>query len=185
VSYSRVAILAVFVIGVGAPSFAQRNIERIFARNAVWISERTPWQQDPGEPKQSWADATILYFGPNGKFGMFNAVVIRGGGRMSLADEGESVSSGSWTPRGGAIQLSYRLIAQYKIMRPVGASPPEIPGPIQDAEATFKPEKNTGANAVGYLEFRDEKFKAAAGFRISELTSRLQVDDPKAASGPH
>ncbi len=165
-----------------APALAGDEIERIVGRHSVWIQAGLAWERDPGDRTQEYASATVLYFAKNGDFGKFSGTLIKHDARLALSEgEGEIVYAGTWKPKNGAIQVDYRLVGMYKLVRRTGEEPPVIPGPVKHAEIRSDSQSPT------YIEFDGTKFEATSAISTSELKSRLQryaPTDSAKHSGP-
>jgi hypothetical protein len=172
-------LLALFLsITFGAGLFARNDLSRFVTRHPTWIQERLSWEDDPGG-KQSWAGGSILYFAKNGDFARFGGILLRQGAKLALSEgEGEIIYAGTWKPKDGAIQVEYRLVGAYKLVRRAGEEPPTIPGPIQKAEIKSDSESPT------WIELDGTKYEATSALNSSELRARLQVYAPT-DSGKH
>jgi hypothetical protein len=54
-------------------------------RNPVWILAGLKWEKDPRASNQSFAGGSVPYFGGDGEFGIFGAIILRQNGSLALA----------------------------------------------------------------------------------------------------
>jgi hypothetical protein len=168
-SFPRIAVALLLVI-VSTSPIVGNNPAQILAAHPVWIPEDIKWEQDPGDKQRMWAAGSVLYFGENGEFGRFGGTLIKRGARLGLSDgEGEIVYTGAWTIKAEAIQVNYRLVGMYKVIRPAEEKPPEIPGPVQHAEILLDLKSPT------HLDFNGKRYQATSRLKASELKQRLQT----------
>lgn len=172
----RISLAALLSITCGARLFAQNDLSRFLAIHPVWIQEGLSWEQDPGDKQQGWAAGSVVYFAKNGDFAKFGGVLIKRGRKVGLSGgEGEIVYAGTWKVNEGTIQVEYRLVGEYKLVRPAG-QPPAIPGPVRHAEI-----RSVSQSSVR-IEFDGTKFKATSALSSTDLKSRLQIYAPTDAS---
>jgi len=173
----RISFVVLLSITCGARLFAKNDLSRFLAIHPVWIQEGLSWEQDPGDNKQTWAGGSVLYFAKNGNFARFGGTLIKRGPKLALSEgEGEIVYAGTWKVNDGTIQADYRLVGDYKVVRPAGQQPPAIPGPVQHAKI-----RSVSQSPIR-IEFDGTNFEASSALSTSELKSRLQIYAPTDAS---
>ena len=166
----RVSFAVLLSITFGAGLFAKNDLSRFLAMHPVWIQEGLSWEQDPGDKQQRWAAGSVLYFAKGGDFAKFGGVLIKRGPKIGLSEgEGEIVYAGTWKAKDGTIQADYRLIGEYKLVRPAGQQPPAIPGPVRHAEIP------SVSQSPMRIEFDGTKFESSSAFSTRELKSHLQI----------
>jgi len=169
----RVLFAVLLSATFGARLFARNDLSRFITIHPVWIQEVLSWESDPGDAKQSWAGGSVLYFARNGNFGRLSGTLLKRGAKLALSEgEGEVVYSGTWRIKERAIQVDYRLVGIYKVIRRAGEEPPPIPGPVQHQEI------RSDSPSPTRIEFDGTKFEATSALRASELKSRLQAYAP-------
>lgn len=169
----RISFVILLSIASGARLFAKSDLSRLLAIHPVWIQEGLSWEQDPGDKQQRWAAGSVLYFAKDGNFARFGGTLIKRGSKLSLSEgEGEIVYAGAWKVTDGAVQADYRLVGEYKTVRPADQQPPAIPGPVRRA----------GIRSVSQspmrIEFDGTKFEPSSALSTSELKSHLQIYEP-------
>ena len=102
----------------------------------VLVSQSIRWIKAPAAYRRSlqWGNATILYFGADGKFGMADGVLNREGRTLSVSHgDGLNIYAGEWSEESGVLKVSYCL---------VGRTTPQVgeilPGPIQTQSGQFR-----------------------------------------------
>ena len=176
-SLLRTSALICFLLAACAASLASQDVARTITQHSVWIKCGLKWEHIEGDsdPKQTFAGATVLYFGGNGKFAMVRGLVFkRAGGMMISEGDGEADSIGLWTVQGGTIQLSYRLVSEYKIAHIAGQPAPKIPGPEERAEIRVEHEQSGDKRPVTLLLFQGNEYEIARGLPVSEMKDRLE-----------
>jgi len=165
----RIAVALILMIASTSP-LAGNSAAQMLAAHPVWISEDLKWEQDPGDKEQCWAAGGALYFGEHGEFGRFSGVLIKRGTRLDFSGgEGEIVYAGTWNVKAEIVQIDYRLVGMYKVVRPAGDKAPEIPGPVEHAQIRLD------SKSPRHLEFDLERYEATSHLKASELKQRLQV----------
>jgi hypothetical protein len=104
----RVALLLGFVVGV----FGQ-GLPKV-SGNDVWITREISWHRAPPEynPNLSTGSATILYFRPDGRFGLMHCRLNKGPTYLVVSHgDGQAISEGSWKVQPDGIAVSYRLVS--------------------------------------------------------------------------
>jgi hypothetical protein len=162
---------------LGGCVFAQDDLSRLFALHPVWIQEGLSWEQDPGNKKQAWASGSVLCFAKDGSFARFDGTLIKRGAKLALSEgEGEIVYSGTWKVIDGTIQTDYRLVGEYKLVRPAG-QPNAVPGPVRHSEI------RSVSRSPMRIQFDGTKFEHSSAFSTGELMSHLHsyapTDDSK------
>jgi hypothetical protein len=177
-SFLRV-LAALLLVGITCvPSNANDEISRALRGHSVWLQAGLTWDRAEGEtdPHKSYAAGTILYLGPDGKFGVFRGIVIKTGRRLGLSEgDGEAVYSGDWKITSDEVLASYRLISWYKLMAPAGQAP-VVPGPTQRSTIRIKSFLKK-KEQVWRLEFDGKEYEIVMGLRASELREHLEIHE--------
>ena len=171
-----------FAIGLSTcvSSLATADISKIFARQHVWIQKDISWYRPEGEPdpKQTYGNGKVLYFGGAGEFGWFTGVVVKHGNTLMLSEgDGDIIYSGTWKANRDGIEVNYRLVDSYKILRPEGGKEPRIPGPAEKSKVLVV---GVGTGDASILEFQGLKYELSPGFKSSELKEMLELCRKKA-----
>ncbi|HXL23901.1 MAG TPA: hypothetical protein VOA78_15665 [Candidatus Dormibacteraeota bacterium] len=176
----RTAFAVFLSLACGAGLLGRNDLSRFFTIHPVWVQKDLSWEQDPGDKQQKFANGSSLYFGSKGDFGSFRGTLVKQGARLGLAEgEGEIVYAGTWKVTDATtLAVDYRLVGAYKLVRPKGEDPLEIPGPIRHAEIHLGPKPLTS------IEFDGTKFEATSAIKTSELKEHLQLYAP-ADNGKH
>jgi hypothetical protein len=151
----------------------------------VWIQKGISWDRMEGDddPHRSYAGAKLLYFGPDGKFGTFQGIVIKTQKGMAVSEgDGEIVFGGDWKVVNDEISVSYRLISWYKIILKEGQKPPVVPGDILHGEIRLEKE-DARSGSTRELEFEGKKYEPESGFKAADLRSHLQIHDQHPLGG--
>jgi hypothetical protein len=152
-----------------APAFSGYDLHSVIDSHPIWIQRDLTFEKDPGA-KQDWAGGRVLYFGSDGTFGMLGGIIIRRAARFTLSGgDGEVIYAGKWSIREDEIEVDYRLVGAYKVMRPTGEKPLEIPGPVQHAD--LKPD----LGSVVRLQLEGASYEIGHGWSASELRSRIRI----------
>jgi hypothetical protein len=80
----------------------------LLQRHQVWMTQNIHWVKMPVDyhPKLNWGGATVLYFGPNRKFGMIECVLNKQRRSLTISHgDGQNIYIGEWVEQdGGAIR---------------------------------------------------------------------------------
>jgi hypothetical protein len=147
-------------------AFTQRS-SKIIEQHPVWIQEGISWDRIEGEtdPDRTYAGARLLYFGPDGKFGVFQGVVIKTRKSMALSEgDGEMVFGGEWNLVNGAALVSYRLVSWYKIMLREGQKPPVVPGEVLHGKVQLV-KSDVQSEPGWHIEFEGKKYVPESGLK--------------------
>ena len=171
---------AIFVLATAfsASSASNESVASKVERYQVWMTSGLKWERDPGEEGQYFASARVLYFGWDGKFGLFSGVALKNGKRMGLSEgEGGTISGGTWIARGSNISVSYRLVDFYKVLLPAGKQPPAVPGPVEQGDIRNAKGNSKRGEPLEQLVFNDQTFVPAPTFSMVELRELLELHD--------
>jgi hypothetical protein len=94
------------------------------------------WYRAEGDPdlKEGAAIGNTLYFGADGKFGMFRMYIVRNGNKMGLDEGGGGrIFCGEWSLTGDTVKVRYRLVDAYKLILP-SEQQPKVPGALEEHE---------------------------------------------------
>jgi hypothetical protein len=152
---------------------------KILKQHSVWIQEGISWDRIEGDtdPHRSYAGARLLYFGPDGKFGVFQGVVIKTRKRMALSEgDGEMVFGGDWKLVNDEVPVSYRLVSWYKIMLREGQKPPMVPGEVLHGEIRLE-RSDVQSRSGWHLEFEGKKYEPESGFNAADLRPHLEIHE--------
>lgn len=123
--------------------------------NEIWVTRDIKWDKAPAEynPDLSTGPATILYFRPDGKFGMMHCRLNKGPTYIvvSLGD-GQTVYEGSWEADGDKIKVQYRLT--FRSVSPVGGE--ILPGPEVSSVVQLK--RAGGSRSINEIMMNDLVF---------------------------
>jgi hypothetical protein len=158
---------------------------RVLKQHAVWLQEGISWDRPEGEtdPHRSYAAARLLYFGPDGKFGVFQGIVIKTRKSMALSEgDGEIVFGGEWKLANDEIPVSYRMVSWYKIMLREGQEQPVVPGEVLHGEIRLK-KADVRSGSGWQVEFEGKKYEPEAGFKAPELRSHLGTHEQHPLGG--
>lgn len=173
-----------FLSVTSCAAFTQQS-STILKQNAVWIQEGISWDRMEGEtdPHRTYAGARLLYFGPDGKFGVFQGIVIRTQKSIVLSEgDGEMVFRGEWKLVNSVVPVSYRLVSFYKIMLREGQKPPAVPGEVLHGEIRL--EKSDVQSGSGWrLEFEGKKYVPESGFKVADFRSHLESHEQHPLGG--
>jgi hypothetical protein len=187
VSLLRTSALICFVLPSCAASFASEDVAKTLTQHPVWIKSGLKWEHIEGDsdPKQTFAGATVLYFGGNGKFAMVRGLVFRRPAGMMISEgDGEADSIGAWAVHDGTIQVSYRLVSEYKIGHIAGEPAPKIPGSEEKAEIRIEHKNGSEKRPATLLLFKGSEYEIARGLPISEMKDRLELYEGSTAQKP-
>ncbi len=124
---ARHALLLAFVV---AKLFAQ-GLPSVKG-NDVWVTKSIKWARAPRDynPNLSSGSATVLYFRPDGRFGMMHCRLNRGPNYLVVSyGDGQVVFEGTWKAQRTGIAVRYR-----RVTASVSRVPPEqFPGPEETA----------------------------------------------------
>jgi hypothetical protein len=141
----------------------------------VWLEKGFTWVHPEGglDPKESSAIGSTLYFGADGKFGMFEMNIVRTRDKMGL-DEGDGgrIFGGQWFLRGNRIKVRYRLVDAYKLLLPPDQQP-KVPGPVEEREMSIPASKS----GTPKLQFEGKIYQPAPRIKASSLRQFLDVYD--------
>jgi hypothetical protein len=157
----------------------------MLSQHPVWIKCGLTWQRSEGDPdpRQTFAGATVLYLGRNGKFAMVRGIVFkRAGGMMISEGDGEADFIGTWVVHDGTIQVSYRLVSDYKMAHIVGEPEPKVPGPVEKAEIRIEHKQGGDKKLVTLLQFQGQEYEIARGLPVSEMKDRLEIYEESSAA---
>jgi hypothetical protein len=161
---------------------AQVNVAKLVKKHPVWLVNGLKWEHVEGETDltETYAGGTILYFGTDGKFGMFGGVIIRQGRKMGLSEgEGGTVYSGKWAEVDGGVEVTYRLVEAYKLILPQGEKPPEVPGPIQTEVIRLAPPNLKSSEKAPEIKFAGKIFEPKLSLRAADLRFKLETIDKR------
>jgi len=181
---NTVAALSLLLVpGSGASSADEGS--KVLRQHAVWIQEGISWERPEGEtdPHRSYAATRFLYFGADGKFGVFQGIVIKTRKGMALSEgDGEMVFGGGWKLANEGVPVSYRLVSWYKIMLREGQKPPVVPGEVVHGEIRL--EKSDAQPRSGWhLEFEGKRYEPESGFKAADLRSHLEIHEQHPLGG--
>lgn len=145
----------------------------VLHKHQLWVTQNIQWKKAPSEhhPKLSYGVATVLYFGPDGKFGMIDCVLNKEGRSLTVsAGDGINVYSGEWSEQNGLLTVSYRAVS--KTVTAVGET---LPGPIQTATVTLDVGGNQKAKrrAMLRLNFKGSTYIPTAQLDVEYVTTLL------------
>jgi hypothetical protein len=120
-------LLCLFVLSLQARAFGGEKPE------GAWLEDGVKWVKVRADinPHLQWAQATILYFGKDEKFGRIECTVNRVPGKYMNISVGDprGVYYGEWKANGSVMTLKYRLVEA--TVRRIGS---ELPGPVEERE---------------------------------------------------
>ena len=114
----------------------------------AWRQTNVTWKKPPAELqlKQRYAEAAVLYFGPDQRFVLMYATVIQSPTSEAISGgDGRVVYVGTWKRVGKSIHVEYRLVS-----RTVQKEGETLPGPVQSTDVAVK-----GSTVV----FQKDQFK--------------------------
>ena len=124
-------------------------------KSEIWVTRDIKWDKAPAEynPDLSTGSATILFFKPDGKFGMMHCRLNKGPRYIvvSLGD-GQTVYEGSWVADGDKIKVRYRLT--FRSVSPVGGE--ILPGP--EASSVVQILRAKGGQSAAQITMGDHLF---------------------------
>ena len=164
---------------------APQQNSKILKQHAVWIQEGISWDRMEGDddPHRTYAGARLLYFGPDGKFGVFQGIVIKTRKSMALSEgDGEMVFGGEWKLVNNDVSVSYRLVSWYKIMLRESQKPPVVPGEVLHGEIRLE-KSQAQTKSAWYLEFEGKKYEPELGFKAADLRSHLEIHEQHPLGG--
>jgi hypothetical protein len=153
-------------------SFCWLSCPRSSDTNVVegaWLEDGVKWTNAPRDinPHLQSAQAEVLYFGKDHKFGLIHCTVIRQPKQKITISNGDprGVYQGEWTCGEHALSVTYRLVEA--TILPKGQA---LPGPIQ--HGTIKSSHNS-------LTFDEKSFRRVVGL---DQSADEAVNGIKAAS---
>ena len=129
--------------------------------SGAWRQSNPKWKKPPAqlELKERYAEAAILYFGPDQRFVLLYGTVIRGAtSEVISGGDGRVVYFGTWKLIGNSLHVEYRLVS-----RTVAKQGETLPGPIQSEDVRVK------SSALMFQKdrfTRDEKLDGDDEFKI-------------------
>jgi len=150
----------------------------VLAKHRVWLQTGLVWEhpEEGLEQQEKYAIGTILYFGADGKFGLFEGTVTKEGNKMGFAEgEGHRIFSGTWVPKRGTIRVRYCLVEAAKLILPAEQQP-KVPGSMEEQEISLS---DLAANGIGTTElsFDGKTYEAASTLKASDLREHLRFAD--------
>jgi len=177
--YRQALIVSTIIAIIGTSAAGTNKPVSLLAKHRVWMQKGLAWEHPEGglDPQEAYANGTVLYFGADGKFGMFSYNIVRNGKRLGL-DEGDGgrIFSGSWTFENDAIKISYRLVDAYKLILPKEQQP-QVPGPVEERRIPITHLKSMKDSSTAELVLDRQTFQASPAFRESSLRDFLRVYD--------
>ena len=126
----------------------------------AWIVSKVDWTQDDLAKNEKWTTTEVLYFFPDGRFGIVKGSIIQTGKKTEISyGDSQTVYFGSWKRTGNEITIAYKMI--YRDIQ------------ITGRENTVQQEQIV-VNEEGEIVFQDQLFKKepkldkSAEFTISE-----------------
>jgi hypothetical protein len=118
-------LLFVFLSSLTIPSHGQTA-----QVPGCWRQDKIKWTKPPAELhlNERFAEAGLLYFGPNNQFALVYGTVIQGPTSETLSNgDGRVVYLGTWKFDGSVVLVEYRLVS-----RTVLKEGEILPGPIEE-----------------------------------------------------
>jgi len=102
----------------------------------AWRQSDVKWNKPPAElhREERYAEAALLYFGPNHEFSLVYATVIQEPKSEGVSKgDGQIVYLGTWKSDGAKLRVEFRLVS-----RTVRKEGEVIPGPLEQAEISVQ-----------------------------------------------
>jgi hypothetical protein len=183
-SLLRTSAVACWFFASCAAPLASEDFAKTLSQHPVWIGRGLKWEHIEGDPdpRQTFAGATVLYFGRTGKFAMVRGLVFkRATGMMISEGDGEADFIGTWAAHDGTVQVSYRLVSNYKMSRKVGEPEPKIPGPVEKAGIRFEHKQGGDKKPETVLQFQGHDYEIARRLPVSQMKDRLEIYEESSA----
>jgi len=148
----------------------------ILDQHPAWLQRKIHWERAPRDvnPSLSAGAATVLYFGPDGRFWMLSGTVYKQNHLISVSNgDSESIFKGNWKANGDSVHVVFRLI--YHDIRIAGES---LPGPdlmmdfrLEQHRKLLKVKAASGIDLVGF------EYEVNPEFSTKNLVSQFSFAD--------
>lgn len=106
------ALTLAVALAASAETASERDVAGVWAWHDAWQDAPPEIRSEPGQRLAATASALIVNFCPDGEFRMATGVFWRYDAGISLgSSDGIAVYRGSWSRRGEALVVSYRLVS--------------------------------------------------------------------------